>query len=143
MRDQNDSWIRVWLKKGGMIVLPAGIYHRFTLDSNNYIKVALHSMLMKHKLVVCLPAKNGNNNTNTTRTIYSIPLCLAIISIMNKMTGWEICSFFPQHALILGNRPKTLCSSTVYCIRVSIIYVSCDYCVFPLHIFYASSLYTV
>ena len=73
MRDQNDSWIRVWLKKGGMIVLPAGIYHRFTLDSNNYIKVALHSMLMKHKLMVCLPAKNDNNNTDTTRTIYSMP----------------------------------------------------------------------
>jgi hypothetical protein len=27
------------MKKGGMIVLPAGMYHRFTLDSNNYIKV--------------------------------------------------------------------------------------------------------
>ncbi|THF97408.1 hypothetical protein TEA_007283 [Camellia sinensis var. sinensis] len=38
VRDCNESWIRVWLKKGGLIVLPAGIYHRFTLDSNNYIK---------------------------------------------------------------------------------------------------------
>lgn len=39
VRDRNEAWIRVWVKKGGMIVLPAGIYHRFTLDSNNYIKV--------------------------------------------------------------------------------------------------------
>lgn len=37
-RDRNDKWIRIWVKKGGMIVLPAGIYHRFTLDSSNYIK---------------------------------------------------------------------------------------------------------
>lgn len=39
LRDQDDVWIRVWVKKGGMIVFPAGIYHRFTLDSDNYIKV--------------------------------------------------------------------------------------------------------
>ncbi|XP_016471897.1 acireductone dioxygenase 3-like [Nicotiana tabacum] len=36
--DSNGAWIRIWVKKGGLIVVPAGIYHRFTLDSSNNIK---------------------------------------------------------------------------------------------------------
>lgn len=32
------------MKKGDMIVLPEGIYHRFTLDDVNYVKVTYLSM---------------------------------------------------------------------------------------------------
>ncbi|KAH6592724.1 hypothetical protein BASA50_007903 [Batrachochytrium salamandrivorans] len=38
IRNKADRWVRIHTKKGDMIILPAGSYHRFILDSTNYIK---------------------------------------------------------------------------------------------------------
>jgi len=37
VRDPNDKWVRVHVKKGDLMTLPEGIYHRFTCDDTNFI----------------------------------------------------------------------------------------------------------
>lgn len=38
VRNEEDEWVRIQVVKGDLIVLPAGIYHRFTIDEQKYLK---------------------------------------------------------------------------------------------------------
>ena len=38
IRDKEDKWIRIWIKKGDLMTLPEGSYHRFTCDETDFIQ---------------------------------------------------------------------------------------------------------
>eukprot|EP00759_Apiculatamorpha_spiralis_P016668 PhF_6_TR22759/c3_g1_i1/m.32452/K08967/mtnD, mtnZ, ADI1; 1,2-dihydroxy-3-keto-5-methylthiopentene dioxygenase len=39
VRSKHDTWIRLRMNPGDLIVIPAGMYHRATLDENDYVAV--------------------------------------------------------------------------------------------------------
>ncbi|KAI9746587.1 MAG: 1,2-dihydroxy-3-keto-5-methylthiopentene dioxygenase [Claussenomyces sp. TS43310] len=37
VRNAGDEWIRIQLEKDDLVILPAGIFHRFTTDAQNHV----------------------------------------------------------------------------------------------------------
>ncbi|KAJ6461789.1 Acireductone dioxygenase ARD family [Mycena sanguinolenta] len=57
-----DAWIRIAVAPGDLLVLPAGIYHRFTLDTKDQIR-ALRLFKIPH-------ARSAGTDTNAHRVEY-------------------------------------------------------------------------
>lgn len=54
VRNQGDEWVRIQLEKDDLIILPAGIFHRFTTDESN-VRNFLSFLLTSFKvLFLCL-----------------------------------------------------------------------------------------
>jgi hypothetical protein len=83
VRDRNEAWIRVWVKKGGMIILPAGIYHRFTLDESNYIKV-----LIAYLQIVAIQLSSVANRKSLCPLAYNFSVNLSQFLITLAFELW-------------------------------------------------------
>ncbi|EPX71031.1 acireductone dioxygenase family protein [Schizosaccharomyces octosporus yFS286] len=60
LRSVDDKWIRILVEKGDLIILPAGIYHRFTTASDDYI----HAMRLfrENPKWIALPRSTETDN---------------------------------------------------------------------------------
>lgn len=71
VRDQRrgaDKWLRIVFAKGDMIVLPAGIYHRFVVDETGFFKVL--RLFCGEPVWTAHPREQSDTDTRPARVKY-------------------------------------------------------------------------
>jgi 1,2-dihydroxy-3-keto-5-methylthiopentene dioxygenase len=66
VRDKKDKWVRVNVKKGDLMTLPEGIYHRFTCDESNTI----HAMRLFIGQPIWTPFNRPDADTHPSRQVF-------------------------------------------------------------------------
>ena len=69
IRDEHDDWVRVETRKGDLIIVPAGMYHRLTLDENRYVTMRRVFAIRDHWAAYNRPAEDVEARQNYLRSI--------------------------------------------------------------------------
>lgn len=68
VRDLNDEWIRCHVSAGDMLILPLGIFHRFTLT--DALTIGATRLFKDEPKWVAIPRTTDSNPTSTSREEY-------------------------------------------------------------------------
>jgi len=79
VRDPVNRWVRIHVKKGDLMTLPEGIYHRFTCDEKEFI----HAMRMFVGVPVWTPINRATENTDEhkSRKQYYCKYCMPWLDV--------------------------------------------------------------
>lgn len=81
IRSKQDKWIRIHLNAGDLVVIPAGIYHRATLDEDDY--VALYRGFQEAPRFLPISRTEGKADTNKIRLNYLMKLKKGDVATQN------------------------------------------------------------
>jgi 1,2-dihydroxy-3-keto-5-methylthiopentene dioxygenase len=81
VRTKQDQWIRLHLKAGDLIIVPAGMYHRATLDEDDY--VALYRCFQDAPRFVPINRSDSRADSNRVRLMYLMNLKKGDVATQN------------------------------------------------------------